>query len=166
MLFGVPPPSGPPATEPIGLHLARTAKAMNRALDDALAEAGGSLPVWLILVSLKGRHHGAQRELAGELGIEGPTLTHHLNKMESAGLVRRQRDPRDRRAHFVELTAAGDAMFSGLRETVIAFDRRVRTGFTDDEIAVLGHALDRLRANVTIAAAEEGISDAPQGGSR
>ena len=58
--LGVPPPSGPPATEPIGLHLARTAKAMNRALDDALAEAGGSLPVWLILVSLKGRHHGTR----------------------------------------------------------------------------------------------------------
>ena len=140
----MPPPPGPPATEAIGLHLARTAKAMNRALDDALAEAGGSLPVWLILVSLKGRHHGAQRELAGELGIEGPTLTHHLNKMESAG----------------------DAMFSDLLETVVAFDRRVRTGFTDDEIAALGHALDRLRANVTLAAAGEGTSDASQGGPR
>ena len=139
---------------------------MNRALDDALAEAGGSLPVWLILVSLKGRHHGAQRELAGELGIEGPTLTHHLNKMEAAGLVSRQRDPRDRRAHLVELTAAGDAMFSGLLETVVAFDRRVRTGFTDDEIAALGHALDRLRANVTIATAGAGTSDPSQGGSR
>ena len=57
-------------------------------------------------------------------------------------------------------------MFSGLLETVVAFDWRVRTGFTDDEIAALGHALDRLRANVTIAPAGAGTSDASQGGPR
>lgn len=162
----MPPDSGPPATEPIGLHLARTAKAMNRALEDALATVGGSLPVWLILVSLKGRHHGAQRALAGALGIEGPTLTHHLNKMETAGLVSRQRDPRDRRAHRVELTAAGEEMFANLRATVTAFDRRVRTGFTDEEVTALGETLDRLRANVTVTPPGNGTSEASEGGPR
>src|SRR5258708_677162 len=32
-----------PTVEPIGLHLARTTKAVNRAFDDALSEAGGSI---------------------------------------------------------------------------------------------------------------------------
>ena len=44
-----------PARLPIGLHLAQVAKVVSRAFDDALAEAGGSLPVWLVLISLKGR---------------------------------------------------------------------------------------------------------------
>ena len=70
--------------EPIGLLLSRTAKAVSRAFDDALTQAGGSLPDWLVLVSLEGQAHGAQRELADAVGIEGPTLTHHLNRMEAA----------------------------------------------------------------------------------
>ena len=42
------------------------------------------MPVWLVLVSLKARSHGTQRNLAEAMGIEGPTLTHHLNRMEAA----------------------------------------------------------------------------------
>jgi len=63
-----------------------------RAFDAALAGAGGSLPVWLILLSVKVQRHGAQREIAEAVGIEGPTLTHHLNRMENAGLLTRTRD--------------------------------------------------------------------------
>ncbi|MGH3264275.1 MAG: MarR family transcriptional regulator, partial [Trebonia sp.] len=86
-----------PATPPIGLHLARTAKAVSRAFDDALAAAGGSLPSWLILISVKTRALGNQSELADAVGIRGATLTHHLNAMEADGLVRRRRDPANRR---------------------------------------------------------------------
>jgi len=34
-------------------------------------------------------------------------MTNRLDRMEAAGLIRRQRDPRDRRAIEVELTDAG-----------------------------------------------------------
>src|ERR1700737_4792305 len=95
---------GPPTTEPIGLQVSRTAKVLSRAFDDALVEVGGSLPVWLILVSLKAQRHCMQRQLAEAVGIEGPTLTHHLNRMEAAGLVTRRRDSENRRIHRVELT--------------------------------------------------------------
>jgi MarR family transcriptional regulator for hemolysin len=137
-----------PETEPIGLHLARTAKAVSRAFDDALVEVGGSLPMWLILVALKRRQHAAQRELAEAIGIEGPTLTHHLNRMEAAGLITRTRMPENRRVHRVELTAAGDASFRRFLKTVTAFDKRLRSGFADKEVATLDNLLDRLRVNV------------------
>jgi MarR family transcriptional regulator for hemolysin len=140
---------GAPPTEPIGLELTRTAKAVSRAFDRALAEAGSSLPVWLILVSLKGQHHGAQRQLAEAVGVEGPTLTHHLNRMESAGLVTRTRDPDNRRLHRVELTVAGEALFNSLLSTVVDFDQRLRKGFADRQLDALSDALGRLRANVT-----------------
>jgi MarR family transcriptional regulator for hemolysin len=134
--------------EPIGLLLARTAKAVSRAFDQALTEAGGSLPTWLVLVSLEGQAHGAQRELAGAVGIEGPTLTHHLNRMEAAGLVTRRRDPDNRRAHRVELTDDGEAAFRRLVQTVTAFDARLRAGLADRELTALRSLLDRLHTNV------------------
>jgi MarR family transcriptional regulator for hemolysin len=136
-----------PDVEPIGLHLARAAKAVSRAFDAALAGAGGSLPVWLILVSLKAQAHGAQRDLAEAIGIEGATLTHHLNKMEAAGLVTRQRDPANRRVHRVQLTEAGEALFFALLQHVIAFDEQLRAGFGDRELGQLRRLLDRLTDN-------------------
>ena len=75
------------AAEPIGLFVTRRARALSRAFDAVLADAGGSLATWLVLASLKGGLHQSQREIADELGIEGATLTHHLNRMEAAGLV-------------------------------------------------------------------------------
>ncbi len=136
-----------PTVPPLGLHLARTAKVLGRAFDDALAEAGGSMPVWLVLVSLKAGTHGTQRNLAEAMGIEGPTLTHHLNRMEAGGLVTRARDPENRRVQRVELTEAGEAMFERLRARAAAFDRQLRAGVSDDEVAALRRTLERLRDN-------------------
>lgn len=140
---------GPPRTEPIGQHLTRASKAVSRAFDEALAAHGCSHPVWLILLALQGRRHRAQRELAEAVGIEGPTLTHHLNRLELAGLVVRMRDPQNRRVHLVDLTPAGQAWFHEMLATVVAFDARLRNGLSDDEVAAAHALLDRLQANVT-----------------
>lgn len=138
------PPFGPP----IGLQLARTAKAVSRAFDEALAAAGGSLPIWLVLIGLKTRQVANQRELARAVGVEGATLTHHLNAMENAGLLTRHRDPANRRAHVVELTESGEALFDQLRAAAVAFDRRLRKGMDEDEIADLSRSLSKLDTNV------------------
>ncbi|MGZ4786809.1 MAG: MarR family winged helix-turn-helix transcriptional regulator [Acidimicrobiales bacterium] len=129
---------------------------MSRAFDDALASVDGSLAVWLVLVSLKADHHAMQRELAEAVGIEGPTLTHHLNRMEAAGLVSRTRDPKNRRVHLVALTDEGEAAFHRMVGAVTAFDARLRSGLTDDEVSALGDLLGRLRANATTPARPEG----------
>ena len=129
--------------------MSRTAKAMSRAFDDALAAAGGSLPTWLILVSLKSRTWDTQRELARALGIEGPTLTHHLDALERAGLVTRTRDPANRRVQRMELTEEGDAAFQRMRSAATAFDRRLRSGLSDGDVRVVRELLGRLRANVS-----------------
>jgi MarR family transcriptional regulator, transcriptional regulator for hemolysin len=138
-----------PAQQPLGLHLARVSRTVSRAFDDVLAEAGGSLPVWLVLISLKSGQLASQRELAEAVGIQGATLTHHLNAMESAGLVTRRRDPANRRLHLVELTPAGDELFFRLRDAATAFDQRLRTGFSDTETSQLKTLLARLRDNVS-----------------
>jgi MarR family transcriptional regulator, transcriptional regulator for hemolysin len=141
-----------PERLPAGLHLARTAKSVSRAFDDALAQAGGSIPVWLVLISIKSRQVGNQRELAEAVGIKEATLTHHLNAMDAQGLITRRRDPANRRVHVVELTDEGEAAFLRLRGAAMAFDERLRRGFADGEIAALEGLLDRLERN----AADEG----------
>jgi len=133
---------------PMGLRLNQTARAVGRAFDEALAEAGGSLPVWLVLLNLKIRKPGTQRELADAVGITEATLTHHLTAMDNAGLITRARDAANRRVQVVTLTPAGEAAFIRLREAAIAFDRRLHTGFTESDVSALTALLSRLTANV------------------
>ena len=137
-----------PARVPIGRQLARAAKSVGRAFDGALAEAGGSLPAWLVLLSLKSRPLRNQRELADAVGITQATLTHHLNAMDAQGLVTRRRDPANRRMHLVELTEAGEAAFVRLRDAASAFDERLRRSLSDRDVEDLGELLRRLERNV------------------
>lgn len=138
-----------PASPPLGLSLARSARAVSRAFDEALGDAGGSLSTWLVLLNLKIGRAANQRKLAEAVGVTEATLTHHLNAMETAGLVTRRRDPENRRIHVVELTDAGEAAFLRLREAATAFDRRLRRGVSADEAATLEHLLGRMVANVS-----------------
>ena len=127
----------------------RVAKVLNRAFEEELAEAGGSAPTWLILLSLKSGRPETQRELAKAVGIQGATMTHHLDALEKAGLVTRSRDPENRRVQRVELTAEGDAALHRLRKVAMKFDQRLREGLSEKELGQLSELLDRLAANAS-----------------
>jgi MarR family transcriptional regulator for hemolysin len=137
-----------PRRPPIGLELARTARTVSRAFEQALREAGGSTPVWLILLSVVSGRAATQRELAAAVGIREATLTHHLNAMEADGLVVRLRHDDNRRVSVIELTAAGRAAFATLRDAAGRFDRRLRRGLSEPEADALRTALARLSDNV------------------
>ena len=138
----------PPVPPPIGLQLARVSRAISRAFDDTLVEAGGSLPAWLVILNLKTRRLANQRELAEAVGIREATLTHHLNAMEASGLITRRRDPANRRGHLVELTPAADALFLRLRDAAMAFDEKLRSGLSAADIARFEELLAKLHDNV------------------
>src|ERR1700758_2703977 len=143
-----------PFPVPIGLRLNQAARAVGRAFDEALAEAGGTLPVWLILLNLKIRRPGTQRELAEKVGIREATLTHHLNAMDADGLITRARDAANRRVQVVTLTEKGDQAFLALRAAAVAFDAKLRTGLADSDLATLTTLLTRLSANVAAPAGD------------
>jgi MarR family transcriptional regulator, transcriptional regulator for hemolysin len=137
-----------PFPVPIGLRLNQAARSVGRAFDEALAQAGGTLPVWLILLNLKVRRPGNQRELAEAVGIREATLTHHLNAMDADGLITRTRDAANRRIQVVTLTDKGDQAFQSLAGAAIAFDAKLRTGLAETDLATLETLLTRLSANV------------------
>jgi MarR family transcriptional regulator for hemolysin len=128
--------------------LTRSARAIERVFDDRLAAVGGSAPIWLILISLKTGGSRNQRELARMIGIRGATLTHHLNAMETAGLITRRRHPENRRVHVVEMTEDGSSTFLRLREVAAEFDRTVRSGIEPDDLTTFSRVLAQMYANV------------------
>ena len=140
--------SSRPAATPIGLRLTRTSRAVTQAFERAMAEAGGSVSTWQVLLLVRSANWETQSSLAEELGITGATLTHHLNALERKGLVRRWREESNRRVQRVELTDDGVALFNRLREVARRHDQMLRSGLTDDEVEQLGALLERLEAGV------------------
>jgi DNA-binding MarR family transcriptional regulator len=83
---------------------------IKKTLDETLAEHGLTLADWRVLGAL--RWAGAPyRRSAGDLArgadLSSGAMTNRLDRMEAAGLVRRQPDPDDRRGVKVELTEKG-----------------------------------------------------------
>jgi MarR family transcriptional regulator for hemolysin len=137
-----------PEAIPIGRRLALTSKAVSSAFNAALATEGGTLPSWLILSALRSDRWSTQLDLARSLGIEGPTLTRHLENLERNGFVRRERSETDRRAVRVELTDAGEAAHARMLGAVIAFNRQLQAGLSSDDLRYLEHVLAKLGDNV------------------
>ena len=137
-----------PFPAPIGLRLARASRAVTQAFERAMAQAGGSVSTWQVLLLVRSANWDTLSELAEELGITGATLTHHLNALERKGLVRRWREDNNRRVQRVELTDEGVELFDRLREVAVHHDRLLRSQLPDDEVEQLAALLGRLEAGV------------------
>ena len=147
----IPRMDRPPLLPPIGLRLARTAHTVSQAFERAMADAGGSASSWQVLLLVRSEQWGAQSRMADAMGVTGATVTHHLNALESQGLVRRWRDPANRRVQRVELTDSGAALFDRLRTVASRHDERLRSKLTGEETALLAELLEKLRAGLDAA---------------
>src|SRR6266581_1158404 len=134
--------------EPLGKQLVFTAKAMREAFEETLAEAGGSLGIWVVLSALSDVGCVSQAALATHVHLEGATITHHIDRLEAAGLVRRQLDPDDRRVRRPPLTGAGAELHSRLLAAVIELQQHVLAGLGPPEREALRKALDKIQTNL------------------
>src|SRR5215207_3938282 len=136
-----------PGDESLSLLIGRVAKEFSRAFDHVLVAAGGSTPTWQVLRALSAGEHRTQADLAAAIGVRQPTLTHHLDAMERAGLVSREREDANRRIQRVTVTESGRQLFLRLRRAAASFDGRLRAGLGDGDVAELRRLLAQLAEN-------------------
>ena len=96
-----------------------------------------------ILAALKLKDGIATRELAYVLGIRVPSLNEALSKLENAGYIVREPDPRDRRVQLITLTDSGRALTGQLGEGEPEGDNIFEV-LTEQERTNLNDYLDRL----------------------
>jgi MarR family transcriptional regulator for hemolysin len=101
-----------------------------------------------VLVLIRSQRWGTQAEMAEAMGLTGATLTHHLGALEAQGLVRRWREPSNRRVQQTELTDSGIAMFNQRRTVATRHDELLRSRLSVDEAALLEELLAKLRTAV------------------
>ncbi len=120
---------------------------VGRAYKPLLDDLGITYPQYLVLHALweqDGRTIGA---IAERLALESSTITPLVKRLEAAGHVGRQRDPRDERLVRVTLSDSG----RGLRERCGCLGEMLiaRSGMTLPQIDALNRQIGELRAALT-----------------
>lgn len=106
-----PRPSAPPPLEDQLCYAVYSAGiAIQRAYKPLLDELGLTYPQYLVLNVLWLQDGRTVGEIAEHLALEPSTLTPLLQRLETAELVRRTRNPGNARQVIVELTDGGRAM--------------------------------------------------------
>jgi DNA-binding MarR family transcriptional regulator len=88
------------------------------------------------------------RELAAREGVSAPVITRYLDRMEAAGLVRRERSPSDARRLRVTLTPDGTRALRSIRSRRTAFLAERLGRLSPEERAALAAAVGPLLALV------------------
>ncbi len=91
--------------------------------------------------------HGGlpQGELVRTMGVVPPVLVTLLNPLEAAGLIARQRDPRNRRRHLVTLTPAGEQKLTRAARAQLETEDALFASLDDDQRKQLAALLIALR---------------------
>lgn len=84
-------------------------------------------------------------------GLDAPTITGIIRRLELSGLVERRHDEGDRRVVHVFLTSEGHAARHVLSEVMKAFIARLQQNVTAQEQEILRDILQRLISNTSIA---------------
>ena len=109
---------------------------------------GLTVPKYRILLAVS-EHQGLHfRDLADLTSIERPTLSRLLDEMESAGLLRRVRDPEDSRSVNISLAAAGHARLESTMPWAAEVERDILKGISRTDIAALRRMLGRIFVNL------------------
>ncbi|MEV3986502.1 MarR family transcriptional regulator [Nonomuraea sp. NPDC049758] len=103
----------------------------------ALAPLGLHTGQELLLNQLWRQDGLTQGELIARLGVEPPTVTKTLQRLERAGFVHRSPDPDRPRVGRVHLTEAGRALREPVEEIWARTDEELQHGLDDTERALL-----------------------------
>ncbi|MFD8725434.1 MarR family winged helix-turn-helix transcriptional regulator [Streptomyces sp. NPDC059629] len=112
-----------------------------------LDELGLTYPQYLVMLVLWEQGSVSVRELGTALRLESSTLSPLLKRLETGGLIRRERRAEDERSVAVRLTPAGADLQEKARAVPLAIGEAM--GLTPEQDATAKHLLRLLTENVT-----------------
>jgi MarR family transcriptional regulator for hemolysin len=118
-----------------------------------------SISHWYYLRVLAERGELNQLELSRRVGIASTTAVPALDSMESRGLLKRTRDPKDRRKYYVGLTDEGRQLVEKLMPEVIDKVTTSLEGISRDELRTFWSVLHKMESNLALMAKDGRIID-------
>lgn len=138
----------------LGVLLIEAAKAIRKTFERRANPFGLSSSQWRLLVVLGRLGQASQTRLAETLDIEPISVSRLIDRMETAGWVRRLPDPDDRRAKIIVPTERSREVHARVREIAEQIYADALSTVPTDEHPVLKRALVQIIANLAACNAE------------
>lgn len=132
-----------PLDSQLCFSLYATTIAVNRLYKPMLDELGVTYPQYLVLSTLWEQGSLTISAIADSLALEPSMITPLVKRLEAAGFVTRERNPKDERQVIVSLTTKGRSLnekTACLTDTLLE-----RSGLTPAQLVDLNHRVQGLR---------------------
>ncbi len=133
----------------IGYRIKLLSQLLSRKLQERLEPFGLTPFHWVVLCCLWEEDGLATCSIGEKLQQVGGTITGVLDRMEERGLIRRERDARDRRIWRIWLTEAGKQLETVLPPIALEIREQAMTGIPHDERERFSQLVDRAIANLS-----------------
>jgi len=128
--------------------VARVTRRWRKLLDERLKDMGVTQARWTTLVYLQRGGEGlTQRELAGLMAIENPTLVRLLDSLEEQNLIERRPCKQDRRARRLHLTPEGETFMHDLNKRAASLREEMLDGISEADLNVALNVFNRILEN-------------------
>ena len=128
----------------LGFKLSRSARILQRASDEALAEVGLTRYCWYVLASVAFDGKVAPTRIAKHVALERTAVSRMITQLENQGLVERKRSADDGRGNEIVATAAGAALCERVPQILQAALRPHVMALTPVQLHQLCALLDRI----------------------
>lgn len=136
-----------PDPEALGFLLTDVSRLLRGELERRIASTGLELTPAEARTLLHAAHGEASRQnvIAERMGVDPMTLSGYLDRLEARGLIRREPDPRDRRAKIVQVTDAAEAVLNELMRVSGEMRNDMTASFSVEELAQFRQGLKRIQ---------------------
>jgi MarR family transcriptional regulator, transcriptional regulator for hemolysin len=130
-----------------GHNVNQLARSFTKKLNEKISPLGLYSSQWGIIVYLHKKETCTQIELCKYLGVEAPTITRTLARMEEMGLVIRT-EGKDKRERNIELTEKSYKMFPKWYEAATSTELEAINNISDEEIEIFNNVLEKMMMNL------------------
>jgi DNA-binding MarR family transcriptional regulator len=132
----------------IGYRILQIHRAHRNRAEAAFNELGLHTGQEWVMFQLWNKEGLTQSQLVENLGVEPPTITKTLDRLEKAGLVERRQDVEDARVSRVYLTRKGRELQGPVEKIWKDLEARTVQGLSEAEKALILRLLDQIYKNV------------------
>jgi DNA-binding MarR family transcriptional regulator len=129
----------------IGYQVAQASIVTTQIFEERVGRSGGLHRVeFTILALVQGNPDVSARQLARALAVTPPNIAVWLDRLESRGLVTRQRSASDARVQHIRITRTGAALVDRSVQQVLEGERAALSGLSPAERAMLLELLHKV----------------------
>ena len=126
------------------VHLLNLAsRQISKSFNERMAPSGLYAAQWTVIRYILKNGPSTQIAMSSYLGVEAPTMTRTINRLEKAGLIVRK-EGKDRREKIINLTDLALSKIPNWEAEIDQFEAPLFESLTDSEVSIANKVLEKI----------------------